>query len=105
MLGFVAEHGARIRAQVLDVVLREPALHFADRVTVFLRMSILIAQPGLPSRRLGLSRAQDRIERDQSETRQARDELSSTRGQPRERIVDADDRSEEHTSELQSLTN
>src|SRR5262249_49794555 len=59
-----------IRAHVLDVVFAKPALHLTNGVAVFLRVLILVAQPGLAPRRLGPSIAQDRIERDEAVTEQ-----------------------------------
>ena len=52
ILGRVVEDRARIRAQILDAVLREPALHFGDGVAMLLGMPVLIAQPRLAARRL-----------------------------------------------------
>src|SRR5882757_3346845 len=45
ILGFVAEHDARIASNEVDVVFREPPLDFAQRVPMLLRMLVLVAQP------------------------------------------------------------
>jgi hypothetical protein len=52
ILGRVVEDGARIRAQILDAMLREPALHFGDGVDVLLGMPVLISQPRLAALRI-----------------------------------------------------
>jgi hypothetical protein len=65
----VGEHRARIRAQVLDAVVGEPALDFAERVPVLLRMLILIAQPRLAPGRFALAIPKDRIEWNPPEAR------------------------------------
>src|SRR5258706_13042192 len=39
--------------QVLDAILAEPSLHFAQGVAVLLDVAVLIAQPGLPAGRRG----------------------------------------------------
>src|SRR5947207_9858163 len=58
----LAEKCARVRPHVLDAILVEPVLHFADGVPMLFRMLILIPQPGLAARRLGVPLAQHRIE-------------------------------------------
>src|SRR3954465_11534675 len=62
ILGRVLEDDARIRAQILDAVLGEPALHFADGVTMLLRMPILISQPRLAALRIVRAIPKNRIE-------------------------------------------
>src|SRR5881394_1261529 len=52
IVGFVAEHGARVAPHEFDVVLGEPLLHLRQRVAMFLRMLILVAQPRVLARRL-----------------------------------------------------
>src|SRR5436309_12809195 len=66
------EDRARIGAQVFDAVLRKPALHFRDGMTMLFRVLILIAQPRVAPSRLAGAIAQDGVERHESETRQPR---------------------------------
>ena len=68
ILGLVVQHGARIRAQKLDAVLSEPALHFGERVPVLFGMLILIAQPGFAPLGFVAAIAQNRIERDDAKS-------------------------------------
>src|SRR5438128_7451714 len=66
------EQRVRKGAHVLDAVLTEPPLHFAERVAVLLDVAVLVAQPGLAARRLGAALAQHGIERDPAESREPR---------------------------------
>src|SRR5439155_8528170 len=70
LVGFGGEHRARVCAHVLDVVLREPALYLRERVAMFLRMPVLIADPRLAPRRFVVAIAQHGIERDPTKTGQ-----------------------------------
>src|SRR6266849_10241454 len=63
---FVGDQRTRVRADVLDAVLAEPALHLAERMAVLLGMLILVAQPRSASRRLVRPIDQDRVERNTS---------------------------------------
>src|SRR3954452_10379094 len=62
ILGRVLEDDARVRAQILDAVFGEPALHFADGVTMLLRMPVLISQPRLAALRVVRAIPKNRIE-------------------------------------------
>ena len=66
-------------------------LHLGEGVAVFLWMLILIAQPGLASRRLVPPIAQDGIEGHDPKSRQPRDHPAEAERHPRERVVDAED--------------
>src|SRR5712664_219614 len=54
---FCGEQRVRVRAQVLDAVLAEPALHFTEGVAVLLDVAVLVAQPGLAAGRPRAARA------------------------------------------------
>ncbi len=64
LLRVLADQRARVSSDVLNAVFAKPALDLRDRVAVFFRMLILIAQPRLPPRRLVPPITQHRIERD-----------------------------------------
>src|SRR6476620_2996430 len=62
ILGRVVEDRARIRAQILDAMLREPALHLGEGVTMLLGMPVLISQPRFAALRIVRAIPKDRIE-------------------------------------------
>src|ERR1017187_103990 len=84
----ITDERARVRPHILDVVLIEPALHLGNRMTMLLRMLILIAQPRLASRWIILAIAQYRIEWDQPVSRQASDQAAEPKRNARQHIVE-----------------
>ena len=52
VVGLAGQQRTWIGTNVFDIILREPSLHFSERVPMLLGMLILIAQPGLAPRRI-----------------------------------------------------
>ena len=65
-----------IRNMALRVVRK--ALDLAERVAVLFGMHVLIAEPRAAAFGLGVARAQDGVERDERESREARDRNLAT---------------------------
>jgi hypothetical protein len=60
---FIGDERAGKSAHIFDAVFSEPPPHFAERVPVFFRMAILIAQPGFAAGGLGGAVVEDGIAR------------------------------------------
>src|ERR1022692_39498 len=86
----LADECAGVRSNILDAVLIEPILHFAQGVPMLFGMLILIPQPCLPPRRLAVPFAQHRIERNPSVAGYPGDETPQPEWDARECVVEAD---------------
>src|SRR5882672_11312324 len=87
----LADECAGVRPNILDAILAEPILHFAEGVPMLFGMLILIPQPCLPPRRLTVPLAQHRIERNPSIPGHPGDETPQPERDTRKCVVQADD--------------
>src|SRR5687767_2474919 len=84
----LADERAGVRANEVYVVFGKPALDFSERMAVFFRMLILIAQPRLASRRFVIPITQHWIEWDQLIARYTRYEPAQPEWNACDCIVD-----------------
>src|SRR6476661_7513207 len=86
----IVQRRARVGTKELDIILREPALYLRERMTMFFGMQVLVAEPGLPSCRLGLPVPQYWIAGDEAKSRRSGQDTSEPERKARPRIVDAE---------------
>src|SRR5216684_8880029 len=90
LLRLLTQHCAWVGAQVFDAIFGEPALDLGEGVTVLFWMLILVLHPRLTPCRLTLPVAQHRIARDESVSREPRDEASGPERNTCECVVNAE---------------
>jgi hypothetical protein len=89
-LRLFTQYCTRVRAHIFHVICGKPALDLGQGMTMFLGMLILVPHPCLAPCKLALSVAQHRIARDESVSRQSRDEAPGAERHACECVVDSD---------------